>query len=70
MKKKFFALTLVLFSPLAMAHPGEHHMGWLAGIAHLLSEPDHLAMLLLAVVVGAYGALALRRRARVNKRRQ
>ncbi len=67
MKIKFFALTMSIFSPLALAHPGEHHMGLLGGIAHLLSEPDHLAMLLIAAIVGISGAHALRRRAQARR---
>ena len=63
MKNKIFAFTLMTFSPLALAHPGEHHVDLLGGIAHLLSEPDHLALALLAIAIGAFGAAALRRRA-------
>jgi hydrogenase/urease accessory protein HupE len=62
MKQKSFAL-LVLFSPLAYAHPGEHHGNMLDAVVHLLSEPDHLAMALIAVVVGVVGARICRRRA-------
>ena len=68
MKRTYSALLLLLASPLALAHPGEHHVGLLGGIAHLLSEPDHLALALLAVVVGAFAASALRRR--IQARRQ
>ncbi|HWR78511.1 MAG TPA: HupE/UreJ family protein [Thiobacillus sp.] len=63
MKRTSIALFLLLFSPLALAHPGEHHGGLLRAIAHLLSEPDHLAMALIAVVIGAAGARFYRRRA-------
>jgi len=52
----------MLFAPLALAHPGEHPGGMLNAIAHLLSEPDHLAMALIAVVVGVAGARFFRRR--------
>ncbi|MES2540553.1 MAG: hypothetical protein V4583_08205 [Pseudomonadota bacterium] len=42
----------------ALAHPGDHHA---TGLVHLLTEPDHLAMI--AVVVGVLG-YALHRWAR------
>jgi len=49
--------ALFLLTPLsALAHPGEHHMGLLAGLVHLLSEPDHLAMAAIAIVIGIWGA--------------
>jgi len=63
MKQESFAMLLVLFSPFAYAHPGEHHGNILNAVAHLLSEPDHLAMALIAVVVGVAGARFYRRRA-------
>lgn len=44
----------------AQAHPGEHHAGWFATVWHLVSEPDHLAMAAIAVVVGVAVAKALR----------
>ena len=56
MKHTSLALFLLLCSPLALAHPGEHHGGLLRAIAHLLSEPDHLAMALIAVGIGVAGA--------------
>lgn len=45
-------LVLVIVSNAVLAHP-EHAGGGAAGagLAHLLSEPDHLALLLLPVVV-------------------
>ena len=63
MKQKSFAMLLVLFSPFAYAHPGEHHGNILDAVAHLLSEPDHLAMALIAGVIGVAGAGIYRRRA-------
>ncbi len=63
MGKKSFALLVVLFSPYAHAHPGEHHGTILDGITHLLSEPDHLAMALVALVAGVAGVKIYRRRA-------
>ncbi len=62
MKQKTFAM-LMLFSPFACAHPGAHHGNILDAVAHLLSEPDHLAMALIAGVVGVAGAWLYRRRA-------
>lgn len=48
------ALMLVLAPGLALAHP-QHEGGSALGasLAHLLSEPDHLAALLLPVLVAA-----------------
>ena len=63
MKQKTFAMLLVLFSPVAYAHPGEHRGNMLNAVAHLLSEPDHLAMALIAGVIGIAGARIYRRRA-------
>lgn len=52
-------LLLSLLTSPAHAHPGAHHGGLWDGIVHLLSEPDHLAGLVLAVLVG--GILGYRR---------
>jgi hydrogenase/urease accessory protein HupE len=68
MKPTVAALLILLASPLALAHPGEHHMGLLAGLLHLLSEPDHLALLLIALVIGVSAGLFYRRRERARSR--
>jgi hydrogenase/urease accessory protein HupE len=68
MKQTSFAMLLLLFSHFAYAHPGEHHGGLLRAIAHFLSEPDHLAMAFIAVVVGVAGARFYRRRAAARVR--
>lgn len=72
MKQKSTAMLMVLFSPFAYAHPGEHHGNILNAVAHLLSEPDHLATALIAVVVGVAGARFYRYRAasRIGKTRR
>ncbi|MHB1216325.1 MAG: hypothetical protein ACYCY9_15200 [Thiobacillus sp.] len=62
MKQKTFAM-LMLFSPFAYAHPGAHHGNILDAVVHLVSEPDHLAMALIAGVIGVAGARIYRRRA-------
>lgn len=62
MKHTFSALLMMSFPPFSYAHPGEHHGGMLNAIGHLLSEPDHLAMVLIAVAVGVAGALFFHRR--------
>ena len=49
--KNLFVLSVAVPSA-AFAHTGDHHA---TGIAHLLTEPDHLAMI--AVVVGVLGYL-------------
>ncbi len=54
-------LCLLLLAPsAALAHPGDHSH---AGVLHLLSEPDHLAMIALGVAIVAYVAVKLRSRA-------
>lgn len=55
-----------LFSPLAYAHPGEHHGDFMDAIVHLVSEPDHLALALIAVAAGVAGARLYRRRAKIR----
>ncbi len=61
-------LALLAAAPgTALAHPGEHHGGLLDALMHLLGEPDHLAMLLGALVAGL---LLARRSAAARARRQ
>ena len=45
-------LAALAAAPPARAHPGVHGADWVATIAHLLTEPDHLAWIALAVTVG------------------
>ena len=66
MHRTVLALLIALCSSLAWAHPGEHHAGFLHSLAHLLTEPDHLALMLLAGVAGWAGARFLRRRKAVR----
>jgi hydrogenase/urease accessory protein HupE len=61
MKHTLFAMLPLLFSPVAHAHPGEHHGTLLDAIVHLLTEPDHLAMAAIAVLAGVVGARLHRR---------
>jgi hydrogenase/urease accessory protein HupE len=49
------APALTLLPSAALAHPGDHNA---TGLLHLLSEPDHLAML--AAVVAVLGYLVYR----------
>ncbi len=43
--------VLMLLPSAALAHPGDHHA---TGLLHLLTEPDHLAMIALVVAVLGY----------------
>jgi hydrogenase/urease accessory protein HupE len=61
------ALLFALTASSAFAHPGDHHGSLLTTLWHLVSEPDHLALIAIAVAVGATLAIALRRRARNKK---
>jgi hydrogenase/urease accessory protein HupE len=49
MKRILPALTLLPSA--ALAHPGDHHA---TGLLHLLTEPDHLAMITAVVAVLGY----------------
>jgi hydrogenase/urease accessory protein HupE len=47
------ALILLLCAGEALVHPDHGAGGWLsAQLLHLLSEPDHLAMILAPAVIG------------------
>ena len=62
--KRTFAVLAVLPSA-ALAHPGDHGAaGVFANLRHVLTEPDHLA--LLAVVVAVVAALIWRRKGRAE----
>ena len=42
--------VIALLPTAAVAHPGDHaHSGFFGNLGHLLTEPDHLAMLGVAV---------------------
>jgi hydrogenase/urease accessory protein HupE len=60
---KFFgsAITLAILATPAMAHPADHSFDFLQSIAHLLTQPDHLA-LLGAAAVGAVAVFKFRTR--------
>lgn len=64
MLRTSLAFLLSLAALPALAHPGDHHGDISALLWHLVSEPDHLAMISIAVVIGASAAISLRRRAR------
>lgn len=52
MKKILIATTtLVSTTGAALAHPGEHALTLFNSVAHILSEPDHLAMIAVGVIV-------------------
>ena len=49
-----------LLAPLpAFAHPGDHGT---TGVLHLLTEPDHVALLAVVVALAVYGFVKLRSR--------
>ena len=49
------SVILLLFAGEALAHPDHGSGGWLsASLSHLLSEPDHLAMILAPLALAAY----------------
>ncbi|MEW6133502.1 MAG: hypothetical protein AB1591_10135 [Pseudomonadota bacterium] len=68
---KRFAILAALFPAAASAHPGRHLFdSAVALMAHLLSEPDHVAMLAGGVVaIGWLLAASLRRRRHTPNRR-
>jgi len=49
--RPLFVVPFLLASS-AFAHPGAHHENILASLMHLLTEPDHLAMFGIAVMLG------------------
>ena len=56
------SLILLLYTGETLAHPDHGAAGWLsAELLHLLSEPDHLAMIVAPVVI-ALGWIAWRAR--------
>ncbi|MEN9762969.1 MAG: hypothetical protein RI906_2795 [Pseudomonadota bacterium] len=61
------ATLLVTLPTRASAHPGDHGHDWLMAAWHLLSEPDHLAGIFVAIAAGLYALRWARaRRARHN----
>ena len=61
-------LMLLFFAGEALAHPDHGPGGWLsAALSHLLSEPDHLAIILAPLALGLV-LLVRRTRARSIKR--
>ncbi|WP_018227679.1 hypothetical protein [Methyloversatilis universalis] len=67
MMQALMTLTLA-WSGYAWAHPGEHHGSAGDALLHLMSEPDHVALLIAAAVVGGLGGLMMRRRAKAARR--
>lgn len=47
-------LVLAATAGTALAHPGDHAFSMIGSLAHLLTEPDHLAMMAVAAAAG-YG---------------
>ena len=64
-------LTLLLFAGETLAHPDHGSGGWLsADLLHLLTEPDHLALILIPAVAGAGWLLRFALRTRILRRDQ
>jgi hydrogenase/urease accessory protein HupE len=64
------SLILLFLAGEALAHPDHGSGGWLsAAISHLLSEPDHLAVILAPLVVGVVW-LAVRKRVLLRTRKK
>ncbi|WP_018412788.1 hypothetical protein [Methyloversatilis thermotolerans] len=61
--KMIAPLIALATSSAALAHPGGHHGNVGSTLLHLMSEPDHIALLVAAAVAGGLGALWMRRRA-------
>jgi hydrogenase/urease accessory protein HupE len=65
-------LALLLSTPLAgWAHPGHDSapaLGFFEGLVHVLTQPDHLAMLAGGVVVAVLALRTLRARVRTRVR--
>jgi hydrogenase/urease accessory protein HupE len=58
-----------LLASSAFAHPGAHHENMLASLMHLLTEPDHLAMAGIAIVLSLSARRSLQRRAQSQRSR-
>ncbi len=55
------AITLATVVTPALAHPADHSFGMFESLAHLLTQPDHLSLLVVAVV-GAFAVFKFRTR--------
>lgn len=64
MKNLTLTTTALLATTVAAsAHPGEHGFSVVQSLFHLLTEPDHLAMMAGAAALGAVLWFKLRKRA-------
>ena len=63
-------LIMLFFAGETLAHPDHGAGGWLsAALSHLLSEPDHLAMILAPLAFGIAWVVVRRRRLREARSR-
>ena len=64
------SLILFFYASGALAHPDHGAGGWLsAALSHLLSEPDHLALILAPFVIGLIWISWRATKSRVNQGR-
>jgi hydrogenase/urease accessory protein HupE len=63
------ACAAALSASVAHAHPGDHGHAFWEAFAHMLTEPDHLAGIALAVLVAAWGLHRLRDASAARARR-
>lgn len=62
MHKIFLMLVATIAQP-AFAHSGGHHGNILASLWHLLTQPDHLALSAIVLIIGISSIALARRRA-------
>lgn len=70
-RRAAFLLPGLLAAGTALAHPGHDTapaMGFWQGLEHLLTQPDHLGMLVAALGIGVFAWRSWRRESRRGRR--